>query len=152
MVEEIGNLLKKVAKSTKSSYKKGFCKSQFVRNPFLVRKKDGGKQDYHQFEESKSVHHSPPFQNGEPAIIERYPQIGQLHVQIGSKGCIFLHLTSGGVEEICEILLAGGIYNHVQKIWEKLCKLRKSRNHRRNIVEQLQYNCLQQLPTLRLKT
>ena len=30
-------------------------------------------------------------------------------MQIGSKGCIFLHPTCGGVEEICEILLRGGL-------------------------------------------
>ena len=47
------------------------------------------------------------------------------------------------------------IYNHLQKILEKLRKLRKSRNHKRNINriynEKLYYNFLQQLPTLRLK-
>ena len=45
-------------------------------------------------------------------------------------------------------------YNHLQKILEKLCKLKKSCNHKRNINrinnEKLHYNCLQQLPTLRL--
>ena len=48
------------------------------------------------------------------------------------------------------------MYNHVQKMWEKLRKLRKSCNHKRNIKgiynQQLDYNCLQQLPTLTLKT
>ena len=46
-------------------------------------------------------------------------------------------------------------YNCVQKIWEKLRKLRKSCNHKRNInriySERLHYNCLEQLPTLRLR-
>ena len=41
-------------------------------------------------------------------------------------------------------------------MWGKLCKLRKSCHHKRNINEiyneQLQYNCYQPLPTLRLKT
>ena len=44
----------------------------------------------------------------------------------------------------------------LQKILEKLCKLRKSCNHKRNINriynESLHYYCLQQLSTLRLKT
>ena len=48
------------------------------------------------------------------------------------------------------------IYNRVQKILEKLRKLRKSYNHKRNINgiynEKLHYNCLHQLPTVRLKT
>ena len=47
-------------------------------------------------------------------------------------------------------------YSHLQKILEKLCELRKSCNHKRNINriynEKLHCNCLQQLPTLRLKT
>ena len=47
-------------------------------------------------------------------------------------------------------------YNHLQKILEKLPKLRKSCNHKRNIKrlynEKLHHNYLQQLPTLRLKT
>ena len=47
-------------------------------------------------------------------------------------------------------------YNCMQKICKKLWKLRKSCNHKRNIKrmynKQLQYYCLQQLPTLRLKT
>ena len=60
-------------------------------------------QVYLQFEESKSVH--PPPQNGEPEIIDRYPQAGQLHVQIGSKGYIFLHPNSGEIKEIREILI-----------------------------------------------
>ena len=46
--------------------------------------------------------------------------------------------------------------NHLQKILEKLRKLRKSCSHMQNIIimynEKLHYNCLQQLPTLRLKT
>ena len=48
------------------------------------------------------------------------------------------------------------IYNHLQKLWERLRKLRKSCKHKRNINgthnEKLHYNDLQQLPTLRLKT
>ena len=43
------------------------------------------------------------------------------------------------------------VYNHLQKILEKLGKLRESRNHKRNIIiynEKLHYNCDQQLPTL----
>ena len=51
-------------------------------------------------------------------------------------------------------LIAIAIYNHLQKILEKLRKLRKSCNHKRNINriynEKLHINCLQQLPTLRL--
>ena len=47
-------------------------------------------------------------------------------------------------------------YNRVQKILEKLHKLRKSCNQKRNIngmySEKLHFDCLQQLPTLRLKT
>ena len=47
-------------------------------------------------------------------------------------------------------------YNHLQKLLEKLSKLRKSFNHKRNINriynEKLHYNCLKQLPTLRLNT
>ena len=39
-------------------------------------------------------------------------------------------------------------YNHLQKILEKLRKSRKSCKHQRNINRT--YNCLQQLPTLRL--
>ena len=46
--------------------------------------------------------------------------------------------------------------NHLQKILEKLYKLRKSCHHKRNISriynEKLRYNCLQQLATLRFKT
>ena len=46
-------------------------------------------------------------------------------------------------------------YNPVQKILEKLRKLRKSCKNKRNINrtynEKPLYNCLQQLPTLRLK-
>ena len=46
-------------------------------------------------------------------------------------------------------------YNRVQKIWEKLNKLRKSCNGKRNIngtySEKLHYNYLQQLSTLRLR-
>ena len=37
--------------------------------------------------------------NGESAITERYPQAGRLHMLSGSKRCIFLHRTSGGIEE-----------------------------------------------------
>ena len=41
--------------------------------------------------------------------------------------------------------------NHLQKILEKMSKLRKSYNHKRNsngiYNEKMQYNCLQQLPT-----
>ena len=48
------------------------------------------------------------------------------------------------------------MYNRVQKVWGKLHKLRKSCNHKRNIKgiynKQLDNNCLQQLPTLTLKT
>ena len=44
---------------------------------------------------------------------------------------------------------------HLQNILEKLPKLRKSYNHKRNINiiydETLHYNCLQQLRTLSLK-
>ena len=44
----------------------------------------------------------------------------------------------------------------MEKIWEQLCKLRKNCHHKQNINrmlnEQLQYNCLQQLWTLRLKS
>ena len=83
--------------------KKVSAKSQFVKNLFLVMEEV--QQDC---EESKSVHCPSLFQNGQPEFIERYPQAGQLHVQIGSKGCIFLHPTCGGVEEICEIILGGG--------------------------------------------
>ena len=47
-------------------------------------------------------------------------------------------------------------YNNLQKMLEKLHKLGKSCNLKRNINrmynEKLHYNCLQQLPTLRLKT
>ena len=47
-------------------------------------------------------------------------------------------------------------YNNLQKIFKNLCKLRKSCNNKRSInriySEKLHYNCLQQLPTLRLKT
>ena len=43
-------------------------------------------------------------------MIERHPQAEQLHVQIGSKRCIFLHPTCGGVEEIREILLGRDLY------------------------------------------
>ena len=47
-------------------------------------------------------------------------------------------------------------YNPVEKILEKLHKLRKSGNHKRNIKgtynEKLHYNCLQQLAILRIKT
>ena len=46
--------------------------------------------------------------------------------------------------------------NHFQKILEKLRKLRKSCNHKRNINriynEKVYYNFLQQLLTLRLRT
>ena len=66
-----------------------------------------GTTSRHQFEEYKSVHPPPPFQYGEPAIIEGYPQAGRIHMKIGSKGCIFLHPNCGGVEEIREILLEG---------------------------------------------
>ena len=76
-------------------------------------------------EESKSVHSPSLFQNREPEFIERYPQAGQLHVQIGSKGCIFLHPTCGGVEEICEIILGGGsISVPVSMLWTCSCPLR----------------------------
>ena len=48
------------------------------------------------------------------------------------------------------------VYNHLQKTLEKLRKFRKSCNHKQNINgiynEKLQNDCLQQLPTLRLKT
>ena len=48
------------------------------------------------------------------------------------------------------------IYNHLQKMLEKLHKFRKSCNLKQNINriynETLHYNCLQQLPNLRLKT
>ena len=40
-------------------------------------------------------------------------------------------------------------YNHLQKILEKLRKLRESCNHKAKL-EKLHYNCLQQLPTLTL--
>ena len=47
-------------------------------------------------------------------------------------------------------------YYRVQKILEKLHELRKNCNHKQNINginnEKLHYNCLQRLPTLRLKT
>ena len=47
------------------------------------------------------------------------------------------------------------IYNHLQKMLEKLRKFRKSCNLKQNINriynETLHYNCLQQLPNLRLK-
>ena len=70
MAEEIGNLLKKVA-IEKVHMKKVSAKSQFVSNLFLVKEKNGGQQACHQFEISL-----PPFQNGEPLIIERYPLKG----------------------------------------------------------------------------
>ena len=76
--EEIGNLLEKVA-IEKVHMKKVSAKIHFVSNLFLIKKKDGGNR---QFEESKSVHPPPPFQYGQPAIIEGYPQAGRLHVQI----------------------------------------------------------------------
>ena len=45
------------------------------------------------------------------------------------------------------------IYNRVQKILEKLCKLRKSCKHKWSINgiynKKLPHKCLQQLPTLR---
>ena len=88
-------------------------KRPFVRNLFLVMKKG-----CHQFQGSKSLHPPPPFQNGEPAIIEKYPQAWWLNEQIGSKRCIFLHPTCKGVEEIREILLVGGpISIPVSMIW-----------------------------------
>ena len=47
------------------------------------------------------------------------------------------------------------IYSHLQKILEKIPKLRKSCNHKRNINriynEKMHYYCLQQMPNLRLK-
>ena len=42
---------------------------------------------------------SQTISNGESAITERYPQAGRLHMLSGSKRCIFLHRTSGGIEE-----------------------------------------------------
>ena len=53
-----------------------------------------------------------------------------------------------GTFELRAVSRAGTyIYNRVQKIWEKLCKLRKSCNHKRNnnkiYNEKLHWNCLQ---------
>ena len=46
-------------------------------------------------------------------------------MQIGSKGCIFLHPTCRGVEEICEILLGGGpISIPVSMLWTCTSPLR----------------------------
>ena len=91
MAEEIGNLLRKGC-NRKSSYEKGFCKKSVCEHFIFSKEKGWRKQACHQFEESKSVHPPPPFQNGEPVIIEGYPQENP-HVQIGSTGSIFLHLT-----------------------------------------------------------
>ena len=99
VAEEIGNLFKKVA-IEKVHMKKVSAKS------------------LHQFEESKLVHLPPLFQNGEPAITEGYPQAGQLHVQIGSKGHIYLHPNGRGVGETHEILLGRGpISIPVSMLW-----------------------------------
>ena len=76
------------------------------------------KQTFHQFRESKSVYPPPLFQNGEPAITERYPQAWQRYVQIGSKKDIFLHPTYKGVKEIRDMLLGGGpISISVSMLW-----------------------------------
>ena len=107
VAEEIGNLYEKVC-NRKTSYKKGFSKKSVCEQLISSKEKGWGQQTCHQFEKSKSVHSPPPFQNGEPAIIKRYPRAGKLHVQTGSKGCISLHPSCGGVEEIREILLRGG--------------------------------------------
>ena len=91
--------------NSKSSYEKGFCEKSVSEQSISSEEKGWGEQTCDQFEKSKSVHSKLPFQNGDPAIIEGYPQAGRLLVQIGSKRCIFLHLICGGVEEIREILL-----------------------------------------------
>ena len=102
----------------KKSYEKGFCKKSVCEQFISSKEKGWGQQVCHQFEEPKSIHPAPPFQNEEPAIIEGYPKAGQLHVKIGSKGCMFLHPTCGGVEEISEILLGGGpISVPVSMLW-----------------------------------
>ena len=133
VAEEIGNLLKKIA-IEKLHMKKVSAKSQFVTNLFLVKIWATG---LFINLESNPVHPTPTFQNGELAITEGYPQADQLYVQIGSKRCIFLHPTCGGVEEICEILLGGGpIWNSVSMLWN--CSLQFLRFHQ--IIEDS--NCL----------
>ena len=94
------------------------CKKSVCEQFISSKEKGWGKQACHQFEESKSAHPPTPFQNKEPAIIDGYPQVGRLHVQIGSEGCISLHRACGGVEEIGEILLGvGPISIPVSMLW-----------------------------------
>ena len=56
----------------KSSYQKGFYKKPVCEQSITSKEKGWGQQACHQFEESKSVQPPPPFQNGEPSIIEGY--------------------------------------------------------------------------------
>ena len=109
----------------KSLYKKGFCKNSVCEQSILGKEKGWEQQFCHNFEESKSVHHPAPFQNGEPAVIKGYLQAGRLYVQIESKGCIFLHPICGGVEKIREILLGEGpISIPVSMLWTSSSPLR----------------------------
>ena len=114
----------------KSSYEKGFCKKSVCEQFISSEEKGWRQQACHQFEESKLVHPPPPFQNEGPAIVEGYPQAVRLHVQIGSKGCIFLHPTCRVVKEIREILLGGGpISIPVSMLWTLLQPLTFSLNY-----------------------
>ena len=74
VAEEIGNLLKKVA-IEKVNMKKVSAKSQFVRNLFLEKKKDGNNRPLINLK-NRNQYIPPPFQNGKPTMIEGYPQTG----------------------------------------------------------------------------
>ena len=80
VVKEIGNLLKSIA-IEKVHMKKVSAKSQFVSNLFLVKEKDRSNRPVISL---KNLNQYIPllFENGEPAIIEGYPQTGQLQVHI----------------------------------------------------------------------
>ena len=71
---------------------------------------------------------------------------------------LFCYSPAKECNKVMSLLTIHGIsiFNHLQKTVEKLCKFRKRCNHKQNINgiynEKLHDNCLQQLPTLRLKT
>ena len=75
------------------------CKNQYLSNPFLVSKRDEGKQTSNKFETSEQFYFIPVFPNGWIQSTTKYVPEGRLHVQGRPKRLIISFLFEKGIKK-----------------------------------------------------